>query len=167
MLVAAVPDGGCCGWENESSDRMLLLQRGSVSTLYDEFSRYENHSYDVSFYPAKARFAPGRDALLAYTIVSSADSGSEIRLSSEGRENDEELARVRKAMRDLPAVEVILLGVKPRTVTTIGNAALVGWLNEREILVAQDGRLAVYDIRGEKRKDTPIMVRSAADAFLR
>jgi hypothetical protein len=49
----------------------------------------------------------------------------------------------------------------------IRHAVLVGWGSDREILVAQDGRLAVYDIRGSKRKETTIRVRSATDAFLR
>jgi hypothetical protein len=40
-------------------------------------------------------------------------------------------------------------------------------VSDRELLVAQDGRLAVYDARGSKRKETAIRVRSAADAFLR
>jgi hypothetical protein len=40
-------------------------------------------------------------------------------------------------------------------------------LTDTDILVAREGRLAVYDVRGSKRKETTIRVRSAADAFLR
>ena len=166
MLVAAVPDGGCCGWENESNDQTLLLQDGKVLVLYDESDRYDNRNYDVSFYTADARLAPG-NRMLAYTVVSTARTDSQIRLSSEGKENAEELARVRKTIAELPAVEVVQPGIQSRSTTLIRHAALVGWLNEREILVAQDGRLAVFDIRGSKRKVTAIRVRSAADAFLR
>ena len=43
----------------------------------------------------------------------------------------------------------------------------MGWVSDRELPVAQDGRLVVYDIRGGKLKETAIRVRSAADAFLR
>jgi hypothetical protein len=166
VLVAAVPDGGCCGWENESSDRALLLQNGKVSVLYDEYDRYNNRNYDVSFYIRDARLADD-DALLAYTLVSSAPAASEILLSSEGKANAEELARVRKAIAELPAVEVIQPGNRSGPATMIRHAELVGWLSEREILLAQDGRLAAYDSREGKRKETPIRVRSAADAFLR
>lgn len=166
VLVAAVPDRGCCGWDNESSDQMLLLRNGKVSVLYDESGRYDNRNYDVSFSVADARLAPG-NALLAYTIVSTARTGSEIRLSSEGKENAEELTRVRKGIAELPAVEVVQLGIQPQSATRIRHAALVGWVSDHEILVAQDGRLAVYDIHGSKRKDTTIRVRSSADAFLR
>jgi hypothetical protein len=164
--VAAVPDGGCCGWDNGSSDQMLLLRNGKVSVLYDEFGRYDNRNYDVSFSVGNARLAPG-NAMLAYTIVSTAQTGAETRLSSDGKENAEELARVRKAIAELPAVEVVQLGIQPRSVTMIPHAAFVGWVSDHEILVAQDGRLTVYDIPGSKRKETTIRVRRAADAFLR
>ena len=166
VLVAAVPDGGCCGWENDSSDQMLLFRNGKVSVLYDEFDRYGARNYDVSFYTADARLAPG-NAMLAYTVVSTAQTTSEIRLSLGGKENSEELARVRRIIAELPVVEVLQLGIQPRPATTVRHAGLVGWLSDREILVAQDGRLVVYDTRGSKQKETTIRVRSAADAFLR
>ncbi len=166
VLVAAVLDGGCCGWENASSDQALLLQNGKVSVLYDEYDRFNNRNYDVSFYIGDARLAAS-NAMLAYTLVSTARAASEIRLSSDGKENAEELARVRKAIAELPAVEVVQLGIQPRPVTVIRHAELVGWLSDHEILVAQDGRLAVYDSRGGKRRETTIRVRNAADAFMR
>ena len=166
VLVAAVPDAGCCGWENASSDQMLLVRNGKVSVLYDEFSRFDNRDYDVSFYVADARLGAG-SAMLAYTIASTAPTGGEIRLSADGKENAEELARVRKTIAELPAVEVVQLGAQPRQTTLIRHAALVGWMGDQEILVAQDGQLAVYDIRGRKQRTIPIRVPSAADAFLR
>jgi hypothetical protein len=165
-LVAAVPDGGCCGWENESNDQTLLLQNGKSSVLYDESNRYHNPNYDVSFYTADARLVDG-NGMVAYTIVPTALTDSQIRLSSEGKENAEELARVRNAIAELPAVEVVQPGIQPQKATMIRHAVLVGWVSDREILVAQDGRLAVYDIRDSRRKETTIRVRRAADAFLR
>jgi hypothetical protein len=166
LLVAALPDAGCCGSENDSSDQMLLLRNGKVSVLFDESDRYHNRNYDVSFYTADARLAAG-NAMLAYTVVSTTPAGSEIRLSADGKENAEELARVRKAIGQLPAVEVVHTGIPPRLATVIPHAGLVGWVSDRELLVAQDGRLTVYDISGNKRKETMIRARGAADAFLR
>ncbi len=166
VLVAAVLDGGCCGWENESSDQALLIENGKVSVLYDEYDRYDNRNYDVSFYIADARLAAG-NALLAYTVVSTAGAAGEIRLSLDGKQNAEELARVRKAIAGLPAVEVVKLGMQPRPITVIRHAELVGWVSDHEILVAQDGRLTVYDSHGGEGKATAIRVRSAADAFVR
>jgi hypothetical protein len=166
LLVAAVPDAGCCGWENESNDRTLLWEKSKVTVLFDELERYANRNYDVSFYTAAARFAPG-DKRLAYTIVSTARTDTEIRLASEGKDNPDELARIRKAIGELPVVEIVTPAVRPRSTTLIHRAALVGWLNEDELLVAAQGRLSVYDIRGARRRETPIRVRSAADALLR
>lgn len=166
ILIAAVPDGGCCGWDNDSSDQTLLLQNGKVSVLFDEFMRYGNRNYDVSFFASDARLAPG-NATVAYTVVSSARPGSEIRLSSNGKENAEELARVRGTIAELPAVEVVRLGSEAHPKMLIRHAALVGWLSEHEIMVAQGGRLVVFDIHFNKRRETTVRVRSAADAFLR
>lgn len=164
VLVAAAPDTGCCG--SASSNQMLLVRNGKVSVLYDEFGRYDYRNYDVSFYVADARLAAG-NAMLAYTIASTAPTGGEIRLSSDGKENAEELARVRKTIAELPAVEIVQLGAQPRQATLIRHAALVGWMGDQEILVVQDGQLAVYDIRGRKQRTIPIRVPSAAGAFLR
>jgi hypothetical protein len=166
VLIAAEADGACCGWDNEGSDRMFLFRNGTESVLYDEFSRYGNRNYDVSFFVANARLGAG-DTMLAYTIASTSQPGGEIRLSSSGREDAAGLARVREALAGLPAVEVVDLGVRPAPPVVIRSASLVGWLNDREILVARNGRLAVYDARGTLRIETDIRVRSGADAFLR
>lgn len=166
ILIGAVLDGGCCGWENEGSDRMLLLRGGTVTVLYDELGRYDNRNYDVSFFPSNARLSPGK-TMLAYTIASTAQPGAEIRLSSSGKEAPRELTRIRTAMAELPSIEILRLGVKPRRTAVIRHAVLVGWLNDGEILIAQDGRLSVYDVQTGKQRQTPIRVRTGADAFLR
>lgn len=166
LLVAAVPDAGCCGWENESNDQTLLWQNGKSVVLYDEVGHYDNRDYDVSFYSAGARLAAG-GAMLAHTIVSTAAAGGDVRLSDSGKDNAVELTRVRQAIADLPAVEIVQLGAAPRRAAIILHASLVGWLGNNELLVAQDGRLAVYDARGIKQRETAIRLRSGADAFLR
>ncbi|HEY3064448.1 MAG TPA: hypothetical protein VGL09_01570 [Methylomirabilota bacterium] len=166
VLVAAVPDGGCCGWENEGNDQTVLFRSGKAIVVYDEWQRYDNRNYDVSFYTADARLAPAARRL-AYTIVATAGASGEIRVSSDGKEDPAELARLRKAIAALPAVEVVEPATSPRPLATISRAALVGWLSDTEILVAQEGRLVVFDIRGQRRKETTIRVRTAADAFLR
>ena len=165
-LIVAVPDGGCCGWDNEGSDQLRLLQHGKVLTLYDEFARYHNRNYDVSIYPADARLAPG-GSMVAYTLVSTSPVGGRIRLSSEGKDDPDALERVRTARAALPAVEVVDLGSVPPPATIVARARLVGWLTERELLVVRDGLLTACDRRGRATAVTPIRVRSAADAFLR
>ena len=166
VLVAAVDDGGCCGWVNEGNDQTLVWSHGRSSVLFDETARYRNRNYDVSFYAADARLAPG-NALVAQTIITTTPTGRDIRLSSDGKADADELARVSKAITELPAVEVMPLASPARPAANIRHATLVGWTSDRELLVAQDGHLVLYDARGNKVKDTAIRVRSAADAFLR
>ena len=166
ILIHAVPDAGCCAWENESSDQLRLLQNRRSIVLYDEARRYDNRNYDVSFYASNAQLSSGH-TLLAYTLVSTARGDGEVRLSSEGKDNAEELVRIRRTIADLPVVEIVRLGATPRTTAAIAHAELIGWIGEREILVAQDGTLALYDPQGVKRRDTSIHARNAAYAFLR
>ena len=167
LLISVLMDTGCCGWINERSDQTMLLANGRPSVLFDEWARFNNRNYDVSFYTTSAQFAPG-NALVAHTIAGDViPADAEIRLSSGGKANAGELARVRATIADLPFAEIVTLGTPPHKVTTLPRTAVVGWLSDRELLVAQEGHLAVYDASGKKVRDTPIRVRSAADAFLR
>jgi hypothetical protein len=102
VLIAAVSDGDAAAGTMRKRS-VLLLQNGQVSVLYDEFARYGNSDYDVSFFPADARLAPGA-GMLAYTVISTVQAGGDIRLSSTGKENAAALARVRN-IGELPAVE--------------------------------------------------------------
>jgi hypothetical protein len=165
-LIAAVLDGGCCGWDNEGSDQLLLLRNGKVTILYDEFTRYNNRNYDVSIFPSDARVAPG-ESTVAYTLASTAPAGGEIRLSSSGTHDSAGLARLRTALPGLPAVEILELGSPSRPPAVIPRAGLVGWLTDRELLVAREGVLTVCDRGGNIGRTASIRVRSAADAFLR
>ncbi|HQT94976.1 MAG TPA: hypothetical protein PK435_10115 [Thermoanaerobaculaceae bacterium] len=166
VLVWAIPDAGCCGELNGSSDRTLLLRGGHVSVLYDEWARFRNPNYDVSFYTENARLAPG-DATVAYTLVSTAAAGSAFGLSTDAKDDASERVRVQRAADDLPAVEVIGVGARTGSPLTIHGASFVGWITDRELLVVRDGRLIVLDAHGAEIKDTAIRLRCAADAFLR
>jgi hypothetical protein len=166
VLITAVLDGACCGWDNESSDQLLLLRGDKTSVLYDEFARYSNQNYDVSIFPSAARLAPG-ESLVAYTLASTAPAGGEVRLSSSGTLDSAALTRLRAALPGLPAVEILELGSPSRSPAVIPRAGLVGWLSDRELLVAREGVLTVCDRGGNTGKTVSIRVRSAADAFLR
>jgi hypothetical protein len=139
----------------------------SCVVLYDEWDRFDNRNYDVSFHVSQARFDPSYSHA-AYTIAPSAPGGGgSIRLSSSGTENQAELARIRKAAAESPSIEIAdLTGARPqRAITT--RAELVDWLDGRPILAVQDGQLVVYDGRGVKLHEVAIRVRSAADVFVR
>jgi hypothetical protein len=166
VIVAVAQDGGCCGWLNEGNDQTFVLDHGRRATVFDETARFNNRNYDVSFYTTDARIGPG-NGLVAHTINTDVPLGDDLRLSADGKADAAELARVRAALADVPITEVVLPGSRPKVVASIRHAAVVGWLNDRELLVAQDGRLVIYDAGGTKIKETPIRIRSGADAFLR
>jgi hypothetical protein len=166
LLVSAIPDSACCGWANEGDDQLVLWRDRKAAVVYDERRRYGNANYDVSFYPLDAGLAPG-ESLLAYTIVATARGAGEIRLSSEGREDPTELARLQVALGSLPAVEVVRLHGVARPAAVIRRAELVGWLSDRELLVAQEGQLVIFTADGVRQRETAIRVRGAADAFVR
>lgn len=48
-LIESVLDGGCCGWINKSSDKTALVMGTRRTILFDEFPRFGNSDYDVSF----------------------------------------------------------------------------------------------------------------------
>jgi len=72
--VTAVPDAGCCGWENERSDRLLLVRDDKVSVLYDGYDRYDNRDYDVSFYVKDARLADDGGTIAYQPVEKRADT---------------------------------------------------------------------------------------------
>ena len=166
MLVAAIPDAGCCGWINVSSDQLLALRGGKATTLFDEFSRFGNQDYDVSLVATAARLSPDL-ARVAYTLVADAPpAGEAIRLSDGGKENPTELARIRQAMTTLPAVEIVRLDGPTAIRVVIPHASLTGWLDADRVLVVQDGTLAIYSAAGAKLRDTAVAA-SANAAWLR
>ena len=165
-ILAAVPDAGCCGWINASSDQLLALRGGTATTLFDEISRFDNQDYDMSFVATAARLSPDL-ARVAYTLVADAPpAGDEIRLSDSGKANPAELARIRQAMTSLPAVEIVRLEAPTRTPVVIPHASLAGWLDGDRMLVVQEGTLAVYSAAGAKVRNT-LIAASASIAWLR
>ena len=167
LLAAAIGDAGCCGWINESSNQLIVINKGARTVVFDEWARFDNRNYDATFMVSAAELSPSA-ARLAYTVAADAPKANEeIRLSSDGKDNPPELARIRKAVSELPAVEIVEIANPARTRVTIAGAELVGWLDADQILVAQNGQLAVFDRQGSKTRDLPIRVRRAADAFLR
>jgi hypothetical protein len=128
--------------------------------------RYSNPDYDVSFFTPNAELSPGA-SFVALDIVSSAQPGSEIRLSSEGKADAKELARIRAALAELPAVEVIRLEDPPKRSALIPHVGLVGWLSDQEILVVEAGTLVALNVSTGTRRKSQIQVSGAANVFLR
>ncbi|MFB3915393.1 MAG: hypothetical protein ACE14M_01595 [Terriglobales bacterium] len=156
-ILASEPDAGCCGWANESDDRTLLVRGAESLVVYDEFQHYDNRNYDVSFFTADARLSPSL-TMAAYTIdATPLPEGSDIRRSLDGKPNSSELAHIQKALLDLPVVKVVTLTNPVKTVHKLPHSLLLGWVDDRRVLLLQPGR--------QNRDD--VVVLDVADGALR
>jgi len=165
-ILEAIPDGACCGWENESNDQALLRLHGKTLTIFDERAAYNNPNYDVSFYAQNGKLAPGLGAV-ALTVAATAHPDKPIQLADEGQANPEELQRIRKALLDLPAVGVKSVEDSPRRIAFLPHATLVGWISEKEMLIVEGHLLLAYNLASGTRRKSSIRVEDAAHVFLR
>ena len=170
-ILAAVPDTGCCGWANESDDKTLLYLGGKTLSVFDELATYGNPDYDVSFCTQSGKLSPSVGAL-AFTVAATAEPNQPIQISKEGQANPEESQRIRKALLDLPAVEVKSLDAKnnedaSRRLAFLPHATLVGWISEKEILIVEGHLLVAYNVASGTRRNSNIRVEDAAHVFLR
>jgi hypothetical protein len=165
-MVEAIPDTGCCGWSNQSDDQTLVLSDGKKHTVFDERTTYQNPDYDVSFYTLNARLSPEMGAA-AMTIASTAEPNKAMQLSEDGQANPEESQRIRKALVELPAVEVKSMEDTPRRMAFVPRAVLVGWISEKEILIVEDHLLVAYKVATGARRKSSVPVEDVARVFLR
>jgi hypothetical protein len=165
-ILDAIPDTGCCGWENQSDDQTLLHLHGKTFTVFDELSAYKNPDYDVSFYTENGKLSSDLSSV-AFTIVATAQPNKPIQLSEQGQANPEESQRIRKALMDLPAVEVKSVEDSPRRSAFLPHATLVGWISDKEILIVEGHLLVAYNVASGARRKSTIRVEDAAHVFLR
>lgn len=165
VFIAIVGDSGCCGWVNESDDQALLVRNGQSTVIYDERERFHNDNYDVSFFTSRARLSPD-GSRLAYTLAATAPPDAEIRLSDSGKEHPEELQRIKKALSELPRVEVLAVA-EPKKVVVGLPGELVDWLDSKRILIIQDRELVVLDVDSGAKALTGIKASGALQAFVR
>ncbi len=165
IVVHAISDGGCCGWDNVGDDQTLVTMNGKKTRIFDERQKYGNANYDVSFYTVNAGLSPS-GSTVAITLSSTAKPGDEIRLADEGKENPVELARIRKALDALPETEVISLANRTRPLVSLPRASFAGWLSDHEILVVENGVLTGYDVVSKMRRISGIKVSSPSVVFV-
>jgi hypothetical protein len=165
-ILEAIPDTACCGWENQSNDRTLLHLHGKTLTVFDEQSAYKNPDYDVSFYTEAGKLSPDLGSV-ALTIVATSKPNTPIQLAEQGQANPEESQRIRKALVDLPAVEVKSVGDSPRRIAFLPHATLVGWISDKEILIVEGHLLVAYNVASGARRKSGIRVEDAGRVFLR
>ena len=166
MILEAVPDTGCCGWANQSNDQTLLRNVGKTVTAFDEQDAFKNPDYDVSFYTANARLSP-QLGYVAMTIVSTAQPNQPIQLAQQGQASPEESRSIRKALAELPVVEVKSVGDSPRRAAYLAHATLVGWISEKEILIVENHLLVAYSLGTGARRKSSVRVEDAGRVFLR
>jgi hypothetical protein len=166
VIVKAIPDTSCCGWSNQSDDQTLVLANEKTIAVFDELATYKNPDYDVSFYTSRARLSPDLGNI-AITIESTAQANKPIQLAEQGQASLEEAKQIRKAVAELPAVEVKSMEDSPKRVAFLPHATLVGWLNEKEILIVEEHLLVAYNVGTGARRQSSVRVEDAAMVFLR
>ncbi len=165
-ILEAIPDTACCGWQNQSDDQTLLRLHGKTLTVFDEQATYKNPDYDASFYTENGKLSPDL-ASVAFTIVATSQPNTPIQISEQGQASPEESQRIRKALLDLPAVELKSTEDLPRRIAFLPRATLVGWISDKEILIVEGHLLVAYNLtKGTRRKST-IRAEDAAHVFLR
>lgn len=75
--------------------------------------------------------------------------------------------RVSKSIRDLPVVEVVRADAPSKPIALLRHAALVGWMNDSEILIVENGVLAAIDVFKGNRRNSPVKVADESFVFLR
>ncbi len=163
--VEVTDDGGCCGWRNASSNQTTCTRPDGTITLFDEWVRYQNSGYDVSFYTSQARIAP-TSARVAFTVQATTGPAANIRLSSHSRPDSIRLASIRRSLADLPLVEIDDITSAPVPLLRLPHAELIGWLSDTQVVVLENHRLVAIDVLTNERRSSGIVVRSSADAFV-
>ncbi len=166
VVVHIAEDGSCCGWDNEGSDLTFVTSGDGTDILFDEWARYGNSDYDVSFLTSNASLSPDT-RFVAVTIVATTRTDQDIRLSSQGQENPAELERIRREINELPAVEVMNVAGAGDPVLRVPRATLIGWLSDTEILLLEDQVLVALDTASGSRRPSSIQVPQLAHVFLR
>jgi len=165
VVVEAVPDTGCCGWVNQSDDQTLVRTGEKSVTVFDEVSTYKNADYDVSFFTSNARLSPDAGSV-AMTINSTAKANQAIQLAEQGQANPEESRQIRKALMELPAVEVKSVEDSPHRILFVPHATLIGWISDEELLIVEDHLLVAYQVGTGVRRKMGVRVEDAASVFL-
>jgi hypothetical protein len=165
-IIYSLPDGGCCGWENESNDQTKLTRNGRSIILYDERKHFSNPDYDISFYVSKARISPDR-LRIALTLSSTAQSGGEIGLSDSGKDNPTELKRIREGLSTMPAVEILGGPDFADRLAVIPHAKFAGWLGPQELLVVVNDSLELFNAASGTGRKLPIKASSDLSVFVR
>lgn len=170
-FMQIIYDCGCCSWTNDSSDMLLLIDGKKQKVIYDEWERFNNRNYDISFYISGTELSPDFKNV-AYSIepdewaMNYYKSNGTFHLSADGKENTYELEKIMAILKDLPLVEII--SVDEDTINlTVNKAELVGWIDKDKLLILKDNRLVSFDIPTRQFTELQISVKSIRQVYLR
>jgi hypothetical protein len=104
--------------------------------------------------------------MVAMTIASTAQPNKPIQLAEQGQGDPEEMRRIRKALAEMPAVEVKSVSGPVKRLAYVPHAALVGWISDKEILIVEDHMLVAYSVAAGARRKSTIRVEDAEHVFL-
>jgi hypothetical protein len=166
VIVEAIPDTSCCGSSNQSNDQTVVLSNGKKIVVFDELATYKNADYDISFYTSNACLAP-EPGRVAMTIVATSTANQPIQLAEQGQASPEESKQIRRALAELPAVEVKSIEDAPRRIAFVPHATLVGWISEKELLIVEDHLLVAYNVSTGARRKSTVRVNDVTRVFLR
>jgi hypothetical protein len=164
-VIEALPDTGCCGWANQSNDQTFLRLPDRTVTILDEQISFGNADYDVSFFTANGKVSPGM-TMVATTIASTGQPNRPIQLAEQGQGDPEEMRRIRKALAEMPSVEVKSVSGPAKRLAYIPHASLVGWITEKEMLIVEDRVLVGYNVASGARRKSVIHVEDAEHVYL-
>ena len=138
---------------------------GKTMTVFDEQAAYKNPDYDVSFYTQNGSVARPRCRSLHYRRERAAEQASTA-CRNKGKPTRKNRSAFAKRCLDLPAAEVKSVEDSPRRIAFLPHAELVGWISDKEMLVAEGPLLVAYNVANGTRRKSNIRVRSAAQVFL-
>jgi hypothetical protein len=159
VLVQRDEDPEMSGYEY-GCESIGLWRGDSLVTLSTTCGTFPTTNYDVGFTTSRARLSPsGRR--VALTLVGSSPSDAKLPLRWDGHADTLELRALRRALAEMPATEIYEPGVSPRPSRRFLHAEMVGWSNDREVLLLERGRIVAVDVVTGKRRESSIQARSS------
>jgi len=88
-------------------------------------------------------------------------------LAEDGQANPEESLRIRKTLAELPAVAVKMVAEPAKQVAFVPHSTLVGWFDDKELLILEDHVLVVYNVSTGAKHKSAVKVDDPGRVFLR
>lgn len=137
----------------------------SVYEVFDEWQRFHNQGFAVSFECKSGKIAPDGQRI-AYVLNSRTDPALPLGVIKGSHPDTLQAPHIRRALAEMPRVEVFEPQSQSRVAWQEPNSQLVGWLSDSEVLVVERGKLVAIDVNTRLRRSSSIPVRSPGDAFV-